>query len=325
MNNNITNETSTTEAMVNLTVDNPINRDLMNQCNAGILEAAPSVLIRRNLLSELVPENELAIDEPDETTDTILALKDAEELGCFSPAVGMAQITGLMNNRIFALHYIDEQGNHIFKFCERYEDGTYSPQMSITQGELFLLNACGFNVRSIVVPALKTKATQILSNLTLDYFNKYNGDDPLDVADILRAIMQVRNKLPIRQDMPSECASKEFYLKIVEAIKRNGSLSYWVEDNTHKSYYAFNDEAMKILAEELEMKVQELLKKLKDYEFLYLTKSSNGLKTKVRFKGIEKGTSEIRNALREEFGLGDSYTEWAYCIWKLQNIGEMRK
>ena len=311
--------------MVNLNTDNPISRDLMNQCNIGTLENELCVQIGKDVLSELVPENEAAVDEPDETTDMTQALTDAEEMGCFSPTVGMAQIKGVFDDRLFALHYIDEQGNHSFKFCERYRTGAFSPQMSIAQAELILLNNCGFNLKLISVPTLRATATRIMSNLTLDYFNKFSGSEPIDMAKILQVLMQVRNQLPIRKDLESEYDSKAFYLRIMEVIEKDASLDVWLKRNTHKSYYAFVDEALELLAEKIGMNVKELLKKLNDYGFLYLTKSSNGLKTKVRFKGIKKGKSAFGDAMREEFGMDDTYTDWAYCIWKLQNIGELRK
>lgn len=318
-------ENNIKELTVNLNTDNPISQDLTNQCDAGTMGSVPCVQIGTDVLSGLVPENELAVDEPDETEEALITLTDAEKLGCFSPSVGMAQITGMLNDRLFALHHIDEQGNHIFKFCERYENGTISPQMSITQGELFLLNKCGFNVKSITIPTLRAKATQIMSNLTLDYFNKFCGSEPIDMERILQVLMQVRDQLPIHKDLASECNSKEFYQKVLQAMKNCSTFTSFWGYSSHKSYYTLNNEAMGLLAEEMGLKVKDLLKKLHDYGFLYLTKSSAGLKTKVRFKGIEQSKSKKGDAFREEFDIGDSYTDWAYCIWKLQNIGELRK
>ena len=65
------------------------------------------------------------------------------------------------------------------------------------------------------------------------------------------------------------------------------------------------------LAEDLNIKKNELLKKLKEYRFLYLTDSSEGYQTCIRFKPCG------------EF-FPKTYTQWCYCILKLDYLAKKR-
>ena len=72
----------------------------------------------------------------------------------------------------------------------------------------------------------------------------------------------------------------------------------------HKAYYPLDNEGIMLLVEELDMKKSELLKKLKQYNFLYLTESSVGYQSTVRI------TVEFEGEI-------DTRTEWRYCLLRL--------
>lgn len=93
-----------------------------------------------------------------------------------------------------------------------------------------------------------------------------------------------------------------------------------LECTKRKAYYGLDIGGIEYLAHKMKMKKVDLLSKLKEYNFLYLTKSSRGYQTNVRFK-IEPHEREVLEKGDPSLVGKDYATEWMYCIYKMEYLG----
>lgn len=110
-------------------------------------------------------------------------------------------------------------------------------------------------------------------------------------------LFRVLNKLPVDTEK-AEATAEQFYIQVVNTIKdryRDKKLFDWVY---HKGYYALTDVDLMYVAEDMDISTKDLLKKLKEFNFLYRTDSSMGYQTKIRFDSEHEG--------------------WAYCVARLE-------
>lgn len=127
------------------------------------------------------------------------------------------------------------------------------------------------------------------------------------MVSILKLFTSEFAKLPFENKLPLLEQPKKLYSKVIQIIK-DRHLDIVDE---HEAYYTLDKNHIDTLAEDLNIKKNELLKKLKEYRFLYLTDSSEGYQTCIRFKPYG------------EF-FPKTYTQWCYCILKLDYLAKKR-
>lgn len=286
------------------------------------VEFCPMVGGVHDILKASITEDEQAVDDGEQEDELSTEIVQAEKRGCFSAANGMAQITNVLDGRLYAAVYVDEKGNRSIAFCEQYDNGEFSPKMQISQGELLLLGQNNMDPKSIRVNSLKTKATKVMTDLTMDYFNKFSGgSNPMNMIEILQVLAMVLGNLPVYRDDTEEELAKQFYREVVHCLEKSEEsytlkASAWIYN--HRSYYALDDEALEILAEAMKMKPNELAKKLKQYKLLYLTDHARGYKTRVRINRAEGESEEYIKT----WNITGPTSEWCYCIYKFKNLGK---
>lgn len=284
--------------------------------------ACPMIGEITNVLTECIPQEEQAIEDGEREDEIATEVALAEKRGCFSAANGMAQIKHVLDGRLFASLHVDAKGNRNIAFCERYDNGKFSPKMQIAQWELILLNNFIMEPKSIPIATWKSKATKVMTELTMDYFNKFNGDIPMDMTEILKVLAQIRTKLPVYEDITEADTAQELYTRVYRCLETNHTLKFneWIYN--HKAYYALDDESLEIVAEKLGMKPEKLAEKLKTYNLLYLTNSSTAYKTKVRITRRVITEDDLIKKVRTEDLPTETTAEWCYCIYKLKNLGK---
>lgn len=255
-------------------------------------------------------EEEQAVDPEEadeEADDEFYVVKKYEALATID---GMANIQPVFDNRLYASVNVDEEGNRAIVFCEKYRDGAFSPKMRVAQGDLYLLQMLNNDSMEPFVVKMKNHAAKFILGLSKDYLDKFNGDTPLDIAKTLEVLIRVRKQLPTYYARSMEQTPEQFYLEVVDHIKHLLVCDY------HKAYYALEHSHICSIAKEMDMTAKALLDKLKEHGFLYLTQSSRGYQTNVRVscKNIDQGLKE------EVFEGKDSFTMWAYCIYKKEHI-----
>lgn len=247
---------------------------------------------------DFIPE-----DERDIETELPTKYSKAKDMGYFSPATGMAQLGNIFGDCIYAAIYENETGKRIVKFCQKYLDGAFSPQMSVSQADLLLLAVNNFKPQNIDMPPIKAKVNKFIGEIWDEYYGKVMGQEHLNILSILQALYKSLESLPIylnAKAMPPE----QFYMMVVEAIQNNFNkeIHFYIY---HKSYYALSEDELSLVLKELGLTKNELLAKLVEYKFLYTTPSSNKYKTKVR--------------------ICEDETQWSYCIVRLEymnHVGE---
>ncbi len=260
------------------------------------------------LMESIVPKEERSVAYADE--DAMLA--KAREMGLLSPVADMARIISSLSDKIYAIIRTDEKGSRFFEYCQQYEDGSFSPKMRVSQANLFLLANYQFLIKNIPDQKLRNRAANFLTSSIEDYLGKTTGEEMLDVTQILQLLFMARAELPVDKNASTQISPSEFYRNIMKAAQTLGHYEF-----ARRAYYPFNEDEIIYIARELGMKKQELLKKLKENNFLYLTKSSRGYQTCVRFKYTPE---EL-----EEYPGESSYTEWRYCVFRFDNLTEEDK
>ena len=283
------------------------------------VEFCPMVGGVHDILKASITEDEQAVDDGEQEDELSTEIVQAEKRGCFSAANGMAQIINVLDERLYAAVYVDADGNRNIAFCEQYDNGKFSPKMQIHQADLLLLGKCNMDPKLIPLNSLKTKTTKAMTDLTMDYLNKFSGGSaPMNMTDILQAIMMVLADLPVYKEATEEELAKQFYKKVVHCLETSDTLkaNKWIYKP--QSYYALTDEALDILAEEMDMRPNVLVEKLKQYNLWYRTGKASGYKTRVRINFAE-GESE---SYIKTWNITGPTLEWCYCIYKLKNLGK---
>ena len=276
----------------------------------------------------MVPKDELAVADslilttpnmpsfsslvlPDEIANELVGNQNSteryKELGFFSPIRGMVNISNRLDGKLYAKLYENENGQRNIEYVQEYVNERYSPKMSLSQAGIRIAAQYGFSSEGIQERKIRSKISNFILEANEDYYGKFRGvkADELDVADILNTLYEALPHLPVISGKPSELEEEDFYQSLDFHIKE---LPY-LHTREHKSYYPLEEEEIETLAGKMDMKKLELLKKLKQYDFLYLVSSSKGYQTNVRIK----------------FPDGKTYTEWRYCIYKLSYFADIEE
>ncbi len=253
-----------------------------------------------------VIESERAVDPEGEDED----YKRLEEMGVFSPVHGMVNIKNVLDDALFARLYRNELQRQFIEFCQQYKDGRYSPVMQLPQAGMMMAARYRFLSKGIEEPTIKNRVAQFLLSVCEEYYAKFSGEieEALDVTDVLNVLYAAMPHLPVYKEPPKEMDAKELY-RLIELYTPN--LEAW-KVLEHDSYHILDETGINKLANQIGMGKLEMLKLLKKYGFLYLTKSSRGYQTNARFTNTDKTT----------------YTNWVYCIFKFQylaGIAEKKK
>ena len=241
-------------------------------------------------LSDLIPEDERAEAESPDST-----IQLAQKKGFFSPAAGMTCISLDSGGVIYAKIQVDPTGNRHILYCQRYENGSFSPQMQVSQANLLYAATQEFTAKNISIPLQKRDLSHFVSSATNDYFGKLCGTPVLNIVDILSALCKHLGNLPVTKEITGELTTQQLYDEVCHHMTRIPHFLY----GTHKSYHALCDYGINYIAEQLEMKPKELIKKLAEHHLLYLPDSSKGYQAKVNIDGTG---------------------EWLYCILKIENL-----
>lgn len=252
----------------------------------------------------MVAKDETAV-ENNSGSDSLAKL---DELGFFSPVRGMANIRNVLDDKLYAKNHIDENHNRYIEYRQRYNDGTYSPLGKLAQASLKLAAQYKFCSQDATESKIKNSVGKFILDTAMDYNGRIAGDSPEDILDfktLLSVLYTAMPHLPVDSDIPAELDARTFYGQLEQHLK--GLQTILSID--FKSYYILFDDGIAELARAMNMKRNELLKTLKKFGFLYLTNSSAGYQTNVRFNQEGK----------------DSFTQWAYCIYKLEYLANIEK
>lgn len=208
----------------------------------------------------------------------------------------MFNIQGVLNNCMYARIWEDGRGTRFVEYCQRYQNGNFSGRMKIRQSDI--INAQRYKRCNDKRFDLKRK--KIVEKAEEEYLGKFKGDfrEVWDMEDILDVFVRTLGALPEPADS-REDERWEFYLEVVNIVQ---NLTSQVGIRQHRHYYALVDSDVEYIAQRMGMRKDALLKKLKDYNFLYLVQSSTSCKTNVKIRCFD----------------GSSYTQWCYCLWKLE-------
>ncbi len=261
-----------------------------------------------------IPENERGETDG----ETYIDLEAPAKYGCFSPAVGMKGFEVNTGHVFYAQIFTDQKGNRWVKYCQQYKDGSFSPKMQIRQSELVMGASALCNGDDISLKFVsKSAVNKIMANARNDYYNKTAfPQECVGIEQIFMLLLCVYRSLPAESAMLEayDCPER-LYADVMAAIRKEPA---WFGDSPHKAYYALDAEQVDRIAQTLNMKRDLLLRRLKEYRFLYLTDSSKGYQTCVRFPAGKGG-------VEKEF-FPRSYTQWSYCILKLEYLaGQLAK
>lgn len=237
-------------------------------------------------------------------------LAAASACGCFNPVLGFKGFKLSCGGAIFAKVCTSPKSGRFVEFRQMYLNGAYSGKMQIKQSHLFEAYIGSFGMKKTGDAVLDKRIRKFVLEVREDYFSKLEYPaESIDVVCILATLMTVYRELP-KEDGGATILEnpQKFYAAVIKTIEQKMPMLM----DGHRSYYTLFNDDIRALADALDVKRTQLLKKLKEYKFLYLTESSEGYQTCVRFKP----DGEFINTYS---------SEWCYCILKLGYLAERKK
>lgn len=288
------------EAVMNTNANLKNNRDSLACVSADMVpdeEKAVSIdwsklSVTLDYVDEVViPEDERA--EEISSEERGLLLKRAK----MTTLHGMGHISGVLDDRVYALIQIDENNKRTYIIC--IDQGESVPtKIEVEQAFLVRLVKAGFNM-NLLEKRERKKVLERVEELEDQVFNTWESCDmPFDFLDVLNAVYYARERLPEKRIMALD-ERHEFYDRVKGVLDTFATNIF-----DKKSYYMVMPEDVKVLAKELHMTERKLLKKLNDLDLLYKQPSSVGYQVKVR--------------------IGDT-TEWMVCIFKLEYFEKLQE
>ena len=267
------------------------------------------------VVETLSPSGDVTSEIPEEERGTTeeefpVEMEEASKCGCFYPTLGMTGFVTNTGHKIHARIYMDSKRSRIIEYCQEYNDGSCSAKMKIKQADLLMAASYCFDVQKTKNAKLKSLINNFIMEVSRDYFNKIAfPSEAMNIPEILNLMLHQYNNIHVESEtgMSKLDQPDKLYPAVIGLIKKN----HFDIGNEHAAYYTLEREQIDTLAGDLNVKPTELLKKLKAYRFLYLTESSEGYQTCVRFKA------------GGEF-FPKPYTQWCYCVLKLDYLAKRK-
>lgn len=250
-----------------------------------------------------IPEEEL-----EDTTEEIpVEMNDAKACGCFDPALGMAGFSLNTGQTIFMNICDDSEGKRSIVYRQKYQDGSFSDKMTIKQSDLIM--ATHYSSKKNENVSFRNQVNKFMISASREYLDKIKfPNEALPIASILRLMVSNYLTIPVESETVTTILDQpeRLYPAVINIIKR-----IMGHDEEHEAYYALDKSNINYIAENLNVAPKKLLKKMKEYHFLYFTESSVGYQTCVRFKPDGDFYKE-------------TFTEWCYCVLRLDYLAKRK-
>ncbi len=258
-----------------------------------------------NLLVDSIDECDRAVEVVDQEHTKLKAMWDKVTLSEYLR--DMVNIRNVLNDKIYVGLHENEKGERQIDYCQMYNDGRFSPKMSVSQADMIMAIKIRANKSDKQDKSVTKMADRFFIKAGKDYLGKFRGGvgEAFDIEEIMDALYVALPHLKVAREDSIEWSRTEFYDKLVPILK---TLSIQTI-NDHKSYYIFSRDEIDGVAYNMKLKQIQLLQKLKEYGLLYLTESSRGFQTNVRFRNLD----------------GSTYTSWMYCVYNLDYLAGIRE
>lgn len=274
-----------------------------------------SVIVNSNNQLKVSEENNVAIvvdtpcyamfvPEEEQAEKKVLSdeYEEARKQGIFSSAAGMARLKNVLDDKLYAAICVDDQGNRMIEFCQEYDNGGFSPKVTVSQADLRFAAMNNFVPDGIPVPRMKARLGKFLEQVTTDYFGRVSGGTVYPPVAILSALVAAIDQLPEFRANGDAWTSETLYAAIMDMVKGRTTPPI-TPFGEHKAFMAFADFQIDAMAEHLGMKSgRELLRLLDQYRLLYITDSSQGYQSKVYIDATKR--------------------DWSYCIYRAEYLAE---
>lgn len=177
-----------------------------------------------------------------------------EAQGFFAPTVGMLQIVNKFNGCLFAYIQENENGNRDIRFIQQYQDGTYSPEFSISQSDLLTVTA-GSIESNRQDPETRRDCRRCLRRIRADYLNKCCGKEIPNILEVITSLAEVMSKLPVVSER-SEMPRAQLYAEVLKVMD-----IYCPEVSRHfrrGGYFILTEQEVGKIAQEMEMSDRRL-------------------------------------------------------------------
>lgn len=218
-------------------------------------------------------------------------IKGYENQGLFNPTIGMGQIIGRCQDKLYACISKNSDNCREVRFIEKYADGSYSPEFAIQQSDL-IMAAMALKYDD---EQTKKESQKSFRRIRTDFLNKCCRQETQDIREIILALADGLSKLPVISES-GELTPAQLYETVIDSIRTECPVVF--ECYRREGYIMLMDYHLEMIAEKMSMSVRELLKRLKKNQLLYLTDSCKGYQARVP------------DCLKE----GKVVYEWYYCL-----------
>lgn len=222
-------------------------------------------------------------------------MKAYERQGLFNPTIGMGQIFGRCQDKLYAYISKDCDNRREIRFVEEYADGSYSPEFVIRQSDL-LDTVSWLKWKD---PLMEKECRRSLRRIKDDYLNKCCGQEAQNITEVIIALAEGLHKLPVKSEN-GELTRVQLYEEVLTIIKEcfPQILKYY----RREGYIILTEDYLAGIAEKMSMSVRKILEELKKNGLLYLTDSCRGYQARV---------PSHREA-------GKVIYDWSYCLLDME-------
>lgn len=227
---------------------------------------------------EDIPVDELAIQE-EYLPEHIALIESARAAGVFNQGKGTAEVPGT-NGVVYAGIWETAKHDRIIRVLFKRRDGGFTHPIEFDNAIFMVAAQSDFMLTDKATPFYKDVQNFHKKAMT-EIINRLPLGEGVNYVDVLKALKLYHDYLPLHELIEDDASIETIYSDILRYVA-NSNQKY----HEATKYFRLNAWDMEQISGGLNMTAKQVCTKLKEFGLLYLTPSSRGFQTKVKYKGV---------------------------------------
>lgn len=227
---------------------------------------------------EDIPVDELAVQE-EFLPEHIALIESARAAGVFNQGKGTVEIPET-NGVVYAGIWETQTHDRVIRVLFKRRDGGFTHPIEFDNAIFVVAAQTDFMLTDKAAPFYKDVQNFHKKAMT-EIINRLPLGEGVNYVDVLNALKMYHDILPLHELIEDDASAETIYGDILCYVQRSNQ-----KYHEATKYFRLNSCDMEQIADGLNMTVKQLCTKLKELGLLYLTPSSRGFQTKVKYKGI---------------------------------------